>query len=189
MLALDRRLSRIVSNASEPLLAQMRLAWWRDELARPAAQRPHGDAVLDAIGVHWAGSEGVLAALVDGWEAMLGEPPLMPSAAKSFANARSIPIAHLAGPYQSDAWLRSHAAATRWAMADASAHVSNSEERQCFVKLGLERAATVGRIPRALRGLAVLEGLALRALRAGGAPLMQGRGAALLAMRLGIFGR
>jgi phytoene synthase len=42
-------------------------------------------------------------------------------------------------------------------------------------------------LPKTLRGLAVLEALALRALRRGGRPLMEGRGAPLTAFRAAIF--
>src|SRR3546814_12208921 len=37
--AFDRRLARIVAHAGEPLLAQMRLAWWRDNLSQPVSGR------------------------------------------------------------------------------------------------------------------------------------------------------
>ncbi len=187
--ALDQRLSRIVAQATEPMLAQLRLAWWRDELAKLVSDRPSGDAVLDAVGTHWLGEETHLISLVDAWEVMLTEPPIMRGAAKSFANGRAAPFAHLAGPEGGDDWQRVHGAASRWALADAAVHMSNGEERDTFIGLGLDRAAKVGRIPRNLRGIAVLEALALRSLKNGGAPLMEGRGAALIALRLGIFGR
>ena len=187
--ALDQRLSRIVAQSNEPLLAQMRFAWWRDELAKPFTQRPTGDTVLGAIGEHWTGDENALTVLVDAWEVMLGEPPLMRGAVKSFASGRATPFAHIAGDYQSDNWQRVQVAATRWAMADATAHMSDGEERQTFIEVGLDRAGDVGSTPRSLRGFAVLEALALRSLKAGGAPLMHGRSAALIALRVGIFGR
>jgi hypothetical protein len=46
-----------------------------------------------------------------------------------------------------------------------------------------------GSLPRTLRPLTVLTGLARRSLGRGGAPLLDGPRAALLAMRLGIAGR
>ena len=48
-LQLDRRLARIVTRTSEPMLGQMRLAWWREMLGKPASDRPRGDAVLDGV--------------------------------------------------------------------------------------------------------------------------------------------
>ena len=49
-LELDGRLARIVSATTEPMLGQMRLAWWRDALGMAVSERPQGDAVLDGIG-------------------------------------------------------------------------------------------------------------------------------------------
>ncbi len=40
LLALDSRLAGVLRSASEPMLAQIRLAWWRDMLARSEADRP-----------------------------------------------------------------------------------------------------------------------------------------------------
>ena len=46
------------------MLGQMRLAWWREALGKPVADRPRGDRVLDAIGQDWAGREAALVAMV-----------------------------------------------------------------------------------------------------------------------------
>lgn len=187
--ALDRRLARIVGRTSEPMLGQMRLAWWREMLQMPPAERPGGDAVLDRIGLHWAGDEGLLLKLVDGWELLLAAPPLGDDAIESFAGARAAPLAAIAGPQPDPAHERVRLASERWALADAASHVSHVQERDSFIAAGLRPAGQRTRIPRALRGIAVLEALALRALRAGGRPLLEGRGAALAALRAGLLGR
>ena len=46
-LALDGRIGRMVLGASEPMLGQVRLAWWRDQLGKPIGDRPRGDPLLD----------------------------------------------------------------------------------------------------------------------------------------------
>ena len=43
LFALDARLGAVVQAAHEPLLAQIKLAWWRDELAKPLAARALGE--------------------------------------------------------------------------------------------------------------------------------------------------
>ena len=187
--ALDRRLGQIVAKTTEPMLGQMRLAWWRDVLAKTVAQRPSGDEVLDAVSSYWVGNETALIGLVDGWEIMLAEPPLRRGQAKSFAHGRAQPLAAMAGADHSDAWQRAHAAGVRWALADAVVHLPEGEERSAFIKLGLDRTSDVGILARKLRGLAVMESLALRSLKAGGRPLMEGRGASLVAFRVGLLGR
>ena len=187
VLQLDRRLARIVARTSEPMLGQMRLAWWREALGKPAAERPRGDVVLDAIGRDWAGREAALVALVDGWEVLVTASVLGPSEIDSFAAGRGAFFAALpqdCGPAEA---ARLVLAGERWALADAAASVSDAGERAALVAAGLARAGRGGRLPSGLRGLAVLEALGLRALRRGGQPLMAGRGASLAALRGAIF--
>lgn len=184
---LDRRLARIASRTSEPMLGQMRLAWWRDALGTPIAERPRGDAVLDAIGTHWAGREVALVALVDGWGVLVSAERLGRTEIDAFGTQRSAFFGALDGTAGQASAARVAAAGFRWAMADAAAAVSDAKERDALVEAGLGRIAPAGSMPRALRGLAVLDALALRSLRGGGRPLMEGRGAPLAALRAAIF--
>ncbi|MFO6447364.1 hypothetical protein ACLBKU_09500 [Erythrobacter sp. NE805] len=184
-LHLDRRLARIVARTTEPMLGQMRLAWWREALGKPVAERPRGDAVLDGLGVHWAGREAALAAMVDGWEVLVTAERLGPDEAAAFAAGRGAFFA----AFSDDAATgeRLGAAGRCWALADAAAGVSDPGERAVLVAVGLAEGARAGRLPADLRGLAVLAGLARRALARGGRPLMEGRGAPLAALRAAIF--
>ncbi len=182
---MDARLARIVAATSEPMLGQMRLAWWRDMLGQDVADRPTGDVVLDGIGQHWHGREAALVKLVDGWEHLLAPPPLGEDDARAFAEGRR---AALSAVFDGGDEAVGTAAA-RWAMADLAAKVSLDEERAMLVRLGLEDARKMQRLPREARGLAVLGSLAKRALDRGGRPLMEGRGAAITAARATILGR
>lgn len=187
-LQLDRRLARIVARTTEPMLGQMRLAWWRDALGKPAADRPRGDAVLDGLGVHWAGREAPLIAMVDAWEILVTAEHLGPWQIKSFAAKRGAFFTALASESAADNMSdRLAAAGKRWALADAAGGVSDETERAALVAAGLLVATPAARLPRDLRGLAVLEALALRAMDRGGRPLMEGRGASLTALRAAIF--
>ncbi len=187
-LQLDRRLARIVARTTEPMLGQMRLAWWRDALGKPAADRPRGDAVLDGLGVHWAGRERALIAMVNAWEVLVTAEQLGPDEIESFAAGRAAFFAVLAGDGATDDLSAPLVAAgRRWALADAASGVSNEAERAAFVAAGLAVTRRSGRLPRALRGVAVLDALALRGLNRGGRPLMEGRGAPLAVFRAAIF--
>lgn len=186
-LKLDRRLARIVARTTEPMLGQMRLAWWREALGKPMAERPRGDRVLDAIGRDWAGREAALVAMVDGWEVLVTATALGPDEIDSFAAGRGAFFsASLDGAAPADA-ARLALAGQRWALADAAASVSDAGERAALVLAGLGRQGEGGRMPAGQRGLAVLEALALRSLKHGGQPLMAGRGASLTALRAAIF--
>lgn len=186
-LQLDRRLARIVSRTSEPVLGQMRLAWWREALGQPPANRPRGDAVLDAIAEHWAGREAALIQMVDGWELLVTADRVGHAEAKAFGEGRGAFFAALAGEGEGAAGERLAAAGYRWALADAATAVSDTGERAILIAAGMACADAGGAFPRGLRGLAVLETLALRALRRGGRPLMEGRGAPIAALRTAIF--
>lgn len=189
LFALDRRLGQIVASSSEPMLGQMRLAWWREQFGTPVPARPSGDAVLDAAGRHWLGEEAALVSLIDGWEELLVAQALTPDIAIRICNARAGPLARLAARVSEEAEERARIAGIRWAAADAAAHVTGTDERSALLAAGLGQASAPGGIGRGLRGIVVLEALALRSLRRGGRPLMEGRGAALTALRAGLLGR
>ena len=186
-LQLDRRLARIVMRTSEQMLGQMRLAWWRDALGKPVAERPRGDGVLDAIGVHWAGREAALVQMVDGWEVLVTAERIGAGEAADFGAGRGAFFAALSCDASPDVRQRCALAGFRWALADAVTGVSDEGERAALIAAGLARGVEGGRLPAELRALAVLEALALRALRRGGRPLMEGRGASLAALRAAIF--
>ncbi len=187
-LQLDRRLARIVGRTQEPMLGQMRLAWWRDALGKPVAQRPRGDAVLDGLGREWEGREAFLVQMVDGWEVLVTAQSLGRDEAEVFAAGRGAFFAGLPDPPVSETLAARLATAGRcWALADAAARVSDPAERALLVEAGQATQVPEGRIARGLGGLAVLEALSVRALARGGRPLMEGRGASLVALRAAIF--
>jgi phytoene synthase len=74
LLQLDVRFADIVRKAREPMIAQIKLAWWRDAFAAEPALRPKGEPLLQALGA--CGdviSPSALQDLVSAWELMLGE--------------------------------------------------------------------------------------------------------------------
>ena len=190
LMLLDQRFAHIVSHTSEPLLAQMRLAWWRDELAKPSGQRLNSEPLLASIAIHWAGEEPALGKLIDGWEGLLADPPLPAAAPSEFAGGRAdafAAIGRMAGVEESAPIVR--LAARRWALADLAAKVSDADERAVVLSSAQALGLAPAHLPRALRPLAVLDGIARASLKAGGAEMLQGRATMVLAMRLGLFGR
>jgi phytoene/squalene synthetase len=95
LLALDAKFGGVVAAAREPVLAQIKLAWWRERLAAPAAERPRGQPLLAAM-TCWGGHEPVLIALVEAWEAMLGNAPDAAGLGEARAAAMRS-LAHLVG--------------------------------------------------------------------------------------------
>ena len=181
VLRLDRRIGRLVSEVSEPALGQIRLAWWREEILR---ERPEGsvappDPLLVEILEHWPGDRLPLVELINGWEQLLTERPWANEVGEGFARGRAACFAALAARADKDAAVRdaaAHGLAWGWAdFAHAGGSVSNP-------------IASLPRLPRSLRALAIVGGLSQRALARGGAPLFGDRMSPLVAMRLGIFG-
>ena len=189
-LALDGRVGRIVLGAGEPMLAQMRLAWWRDQLRADVADRPSGDYLLDLIGTCWSGAEGALVNLVDGWEALLAPRPLSAEATRPFVSGREQLAEVLAIRCDCEQARAAAGAAGRlWARADLAIHAAGTEERDLALAAAGPDLATPIALPRALRPLAVIGGLARRSLRAGGTPYLGDRLSPITALRLGLFGR
>ena len=183
--ALDARIGGYVLGAQEPLLAQMRIAWWRDELAKPPAARPQGDKLLDLVG---ANSDG-LAALLDGWEALLAESPLGERGLRQFVEGREAAAAGLAVRLDVRRVEEVHRAARLWALADLAYRLPDGSDRALALPMAQADLATKTPLPKSMRPLAVLAGLSRRALDRGGAPLVGDRASPLVALRLGLFGR
>ncbi len=186
LLALDTRLGQQLRVAREPILTQMRLAWWRDRLREPATSWPQGEPLLAALS-NWHGQHGKLTALVDGWEMLLGEAPLPSAALADFVAGRAAAMQALAGAVGcAEVAATAYRAGTGWGIADLATHLSHPDERAAARMLADEHDWRAPRMPRALRPLAVLHGLGARSLKDRGTT--GGRGDFFIAMRLGILG-
>ncbi|MXO74078.1 hypothetical protein GRI40_02435 [Altererythrobacter aerius] len=184
---LDARLGQVVSRSREPLLAQVGLAWWRDRLTEDCDAWPRADPLLTLVATTWGARSAALVPLVDGWENLVGEGALAAEAISAFAEGRGQAFANfgeLAGARDRHAIA---AAGRRWALADLGKRTSSDAERAMARELAKQIAPTPS-LPRQLRGLAVLDRLAQRAVKRDGA-LLPDRAAALLAWRVGMFGR
>lgn len=70
LLFFHHRLAEAARPGRDPLMIQLRLAWWRDRLSEPSAAWPKGEPVLAALHT-WEGETAALCGLVDGWEARI----------------------------------------------------------------------------------------------------------------------
>jgi phytoene synthase len=185
LLRLDGRLAAALRGSREPLAAQLRLAWWRDMLARPLHDWPTGEPLLEALR-GWRRPSG-LVPLVDGWEALLSER-LAAREIAEFVDGRGRAFACLAEELGVEGVDDAAAAAHIWALADLAAHISVGAERDLVIEYG-RRLGPPPRLSATLRPLAVLAALGAAALARGGGELLAGPGSALLALRTGLTGR
>ena len=177
LLALDQRLAAILRSGGEPMLTQIKLAWWRERLAQDPQTWPKGEPLL-ALLRDFPGGTSPLAQVVDGWEVLLRETLDRP-AITEFATGRAAGWQALGGGE----------VARAWALADLLLNLPDGPEADAVRAVLQEGQAGIVHMPRELRSLLVLNALAQRALRRGAGELLDGPGALLCAMRLGIFGR
>lgn len=185
LFVLDGRLARIVSQGREPMLTQMKLAWWRDWLKEPPGSSDRGDPLLKLF-ADWGDARQRLVALVDGWEALLSEPPLSDVAIESFAFGRVEACAALASQLGHQP-REAGRAGRNWALAELAGRIDNDDEATSVRSLAAEADWSRPKLARSMRPLAVLHGLASR--RRGHAQLLAGPSDFFFALRLGLFGR
>ncbi|NIJ18521.1 phytoene synthase [Sphingomonas naasensis] len=131
LLALDDALAQLLRTTREPALGQMRLAWWREALARLDQQPAPAEPVLQALAreVLATGVRGAaLVPIVHGWEVLIEEELLDRDALLRFGEGRGQLFAAAgralaAGP--GDPLL---VAGTGWALADLSRHLRGGDE-------------------------------------------------------------
>lgn len=186
---LDERLAATLRARSEVLIAQIKLAWWRDRLGDDPAQWPKGEPLLELLAAIRTPPAAFLP-LVDGWERLLGEE-LGAADVREFAEGRARGWHALAVACGADEAVGKAAAqaAREVSYADLAMHLSNPAEAQAARQLAVACKWHRPCLPRALRPLAIIHALSRRALDREGADLLDGAGAALLALRIGLFGR
>jgi 15-cis-phytoene synthase len=89
LLRFDARFAGIIANTSEPLITQMKIAWWRDAMIASVAARPKGEPLLSSLfelddpAVNQAATQ-----LANAWELLVGEDPWSAATLGNFARMR-----------------------------------------------------------------------------------------------------
>ena len=186
MMALDVRLAGVVAQAREPMLAQIRLAWWRDRLGEAADTWPKGEPLLAQL-AHWQGQHGALVGLVDGWDALLADSPLPAATLAALGEGRAEAaraLAQLAGVVEyGDSAAR---LARGWALGDLAGVVDHPQDGDIWRGLAEGHDWRRPWLPRALRPLSILAAFAAR--QSENRPV-SGLFAIATGLRLGIIGR
>jgi 15-cis-phytoene synthase len=185
LFALESRLAGIVRAAHEPMLAQIRLAWWREQLVGDTGSRTGSDPVVAAL-AGWTGAIEPLVHLVNAWEGLLdaSSPALIYYSQLADARGHCFAAMHGAADHRSVV----QRLGCNWALYDIAEHLSDPTEREALRDHAQLQDWSVSPLPRAMRPLAVLFGLAARAFRSKTGAVSPGR-AMLIAMRIGWLGR
>jgi phytoene synthase len=163
---LDATMGAVLATASEPMVTRIRLAWWREALERldrgPAPPEP----LLQALAAHLlpAGIAGAdLAAMEEGWEAIVTPGALAPEDLALHARARGASLFRLSARLLGVEAFPVEIAGERWALADLARRSSARAEAGAARHAARERRIEAT-WPRALRPLGMLAILADRDL-------------------------
>lgn len=143
LLQFENKLADVARPGRDPMMVQLRLAWWRDRLGEPVDRWPVSEPIL-ALLKAWRGKHEGIVPLVDGWEAsVVGE-----DGGRALAEGRVEAYAALAELVGVTA-LETICAAVR--------HINDPHTA----------TPLPSPIPRAMRPLAVMRALAIREAKGG----------------------
>lgn len=190
---LDAAFAQLLSNSTQPIAIQMKLAWWREALialdTRPAPAEPLLQAVKDhLLPAGLSGTE--LAELANGWEALVAHETLSSADFLTYSSSRGGALFHFSARLLGcDPIVGLEAAGVGWALVDLARHSSKAGEAKAAAEAAAPHLAEAPRHwPSRLRSLGMLAALARRDANAGGERLepqaSPGRMLRMLAHRL-----
>jgi phytoene synthase len=176
---LDVAFAAILATGTQPLISQMRLAWWREALERLDHAPPPAEPVLQALAAtvipRVTGAE--LAAMEEGWLMLLADDALGEAQLERYASLRGGLLFAYTARLLGDADFPVGRAGEAWAVADLARHSRRVGE------VKTPPSGSKMRWPRQLRPLGMLAMLARRDLeRLGHEPEKQGNPARVIRM-------
>jgi len=159
LLRLDRSLGRSMPHASPPIVGQIRLAWWREQIQSPSTANAPDPVLLglEELIRDRPVSRSDIAGLVDAWEILLVDSDLTDDNLHDFSKGRGGGVFRLASAI---AGVPADAATERagmlWALADFSRHCTDCALADRALVLARELSGSARELPRALRPFAIL---------------------------------
>ena len=162
---LDAALASVLSTGKEPLISQIRLAWWREALEKLDSQAAPGEPVLQALSARVvpAGISGAeLSAMEAGWAVLLSSEPLAEADLELYASARGGLLfrytARLLGEFAPGVGVEAGGGA--WALIDLARHSTDAADSEAAATAA--RRVAPSRWASRLRPLGMLAMLAAR---------------------------
>ena len=182
---LDAALAAVLTGGRDPLLSQIKLAWWRDALEQlDTGGRPPAEPVLEAVAalvlpLGVTGTE--LSAMELGWTLLLTPDPLMPDELNRFAKARGGLLFRYSARLLGGESAGVESGGEAWALIDLARHSGSEVDAEAAIAAAAARRW--GKWPSRLRPLGMLAALAARdAARGAGGWEIQGAPARMLRM-------
>ena len=165
---LDVALGAVLAGGNEPLISQIKLAWWRDSLDKLDREKAPAEPVLQEVAQHVLplvpGSE--LSAMEEGWGVLLSQDALTPEDLASYAAGRgALLFRHSATVLGEQLPSEMETAGEAWALVDLARH-SNPADAESAMAAAAERLRPL-RWPSPLRPLGMLAALAARDVQRG----------------------
>lgn len=161
LLGLDDALAALLRSTTEPAIAQIRLAWWRERLSELGRAATPAMPVLQSVSEQIV-ARGIagerLVAIVEGWEILIEAERLDRDALSQFAEQRGGRLfaigAELLGAKAAQG------AGEGWALADLAKHLTTQEEAMLAREMAIEHLGQPSRWPRQTRALGALAAIA-----------------------------
>ena len=161
---LDVTLGSVLVTGREPLISQVRLAWWREALEKLDRERPPAEPMLEAAARDLlpAGLTGAeLAGMEQGWATLLAPEPLSPEDLARYAGERGGRLFKLSGRLLGGEHPALSAAGEAWSLVDLARRSGRGAEARAALDAAARRP-TGGSWPSYLRPLGMLAALARR---------------------------
>ena len=168
--SLDATLGTVLAGGREPLISQIKLAWWRDALEALDRSPPPAEPILQSVAEHIipsgvTGSE--LSQMEEGWTLLLSQVPLTPGDLDRYAAARGGLLFRYSGVILGRQLSgEMEQAGEGWALTDLARH-SNATDAAAALEAAKERFSYPLRWPSPLRPLGMLAALAKRDAQSG----------------------
>jgi phytoene synthase len=165
---LDAALGAVLAGGREPLISQIKLAWWREALHKLDREKAPAEPVLQAVAEHVvptiSGAE--LSELERSWAALLSEGPLAPADLDLYAERGRLLFRHSALLLGGGSANEIDRAGEVWALMDLARH-SSEPDAGAAAAVAADRPHVTRRWPPALRPLGMLYLLARRDIALG----------------------
>lgn len=172
LLALDAALADVVRTTTQPAIGQIRLAWWREQLAKLDHAPPPAMPVLTALAedvLPRGVTGGALAKIVEGWEVLIEEATLDRDALHRFGAERGGRLFALAATILGGDAGRADTLGRGWALADLARHVDDRPVAAIADTMAREALATpLHRVAKPIGLLALSARLDLAQVAPGG---------------------
>ncbi len=157
LFGLDDALAALLRSTTEPAIAQIRLAWWRENLAGLGSGAIPAAPVLRSVFDHVV-SCGIagdrLVAIVEGWETLIEAERLDQEALVQFAAKRGGTLFAIAAELLGTSG--EPRTGEGWALADLARHLDDPAEAEAARAMARDRLAAWGRWPGRARVLGAL---------------------------------